>query len=66
MRKGHIVTRRKTPVRQFAVMVGTTTRLVTSGDVVDRAAYEALVAAGAVVSAESGQDEAPPAREDDD
>ncbi|HOK90626.1 MAG TPA: hypothetical protein PK379_11430 [Candidatus Hydrogenedentes bacterium] len=49
MRKGHIVHRRGRKVRQYLVSVDGSTRLVTSGDVVDRATYEALVAAGCVV-----------------
>lgn len=49
MRKGHIVQRRGRKVRQYLVSVDGSTRLVTSGDVVDRATYEALVAAGCVV-----------------
>lgn len=48
MLKGSIVERRRGPVRQYGVTVNGSTRLVTSGDVVDRATYDALLAAGAV------------------
>ena len=48
MKKGAVVQRRGRPIRQFAVTVNMTTRVVTSGDVVDRETFEALVAAGAV------------------
>ncbi len=48
MLKGAIVNRGRTQIRQFAVMVGGSIRLVTSGDKVDRSTYEALIAAGAI------------------
>ena len=48
MKKGAVLQRRGKPIRQFAVTVNMTTRVVTSGDVVDRDTFEALVAAGAV------------------
>jgi len=48
MKKGAILQRRGKPIRQFAVTVNMSTRVVTSGDVVDRETFEALVAAGAV------------------
>lgn len=48
MLKGAVIQRGKKTVRQFAVMVGTTMQLVTSGDTVDRPTYEALLAAGAI------------------
>jgi hypothetical protein len=48
MLKGSINTRRGKPIRQYGVTVNGATRLVTSGDLVDRQAYEALVAAGVV------------------
>lgn len=48
MLKGSIYKRRKQTVRQFGVTVNGATRLVTSGDVVDSATYNALLAAGAV------------------
>jgi hypothetical protein len=50
MKKGAQLHRRGRPIRQFAVTVDMCTRVVTSGDVVDRATYQALVAAGAVES----------------
>lgn len=48
MLKGSIYQRRKQTVRQFGVTVNGATRLVTSGEVVDRQTYDALVAAGAI------------------
>lgn len=48
MKKGAVLQRRGKPIRQFAVTVNMSTRVVTSGDVVDRDTFEALVAAGAV------------------
>ena len=48
MLKGSFCKRRKKTVRQFGVTVNGATRLVTSGDVVDRETYEALLAAGAI------------------
>ncbi len=48
MVKGSIYKRRNGMVRQFGVTVNGSTRLVTSGDVVDRATYRALLQAGAV------------------
>jgi len=48
MKKGAVLQRRGKPIRQFAVTVNMSTRVVTSGDVVDRETFEALVAAGAV------------------
>jgi hypothetical protein len=48
MIKGSIYKRRNGLVRQFGVTVNGSTRLVTSGDVVDRATYRALLQAGAV------------------
>lgn len=48
MVKGSIVKRRGGEVRQFGVTVDGSTRLVTSGDTVDRATYDALLAAGAI------------------
>ncbi len=48
MKKGAVLQRRGRPIRQFAVTVNMSTRVVTSGDVVDRETFEALVAAGAV------------------
>ena len=48
MVKGNLVERRHGPVRQFGVTVHGATRLVTSGEMVDRDTYRALVAAGAI------------------
>jgi hypothetical protein len=48
MLKGSVYPRRRGPVRQFGVTVNGSTRLVTSGDVVDRDTYNALLAAGAI------------------
>ncbi len=48
MLKGSFCKRRKKTIRQFGVTVNGATRLVTSGDVVDRETYEALLAAGAI------------------
>lgn len=48
LKKGSVLRRRGKPIKQFAVTVHTSTRVVTSGDVVDRDTYDALVAAGAV------------------
>ncbi len=48
MLKGSIVTRRGKQYRQFGVTVNGSTRLITSGDTVDRKTYEALVAVGAI------------------
>ena len=51
MLKGAVIKRRSGSVRQFAVTVGGSTRLVTSGDTVDRETYDALVAGGVVKDA---------------
>ena len=48
MLKGSTYKRRKGVIRQFGVTVNGSTRLVTSGDVVDRETYRALIAAGAI------------------
>jgi hypothetical protein len=48
MLKGAFQERQGRRIRQFGVTVNGATRVVTSGDVVDRETYEALVAAGAV------------------
>ncbi len=57
MRKGTVLQRRGKTIKQFAVTVNTATRVVTSGDVVDKAIYDALVSAGAIDPAEH---DAPP------
>lgn len=48
MLKGSITQRHGVSVRQFGVYVNGSTRLVTSGDHVDRETYEALIAEGAI------------------
>ena len=68
--KGNTVRRRGGAVRQFGVTVDGSTRLVTSGDTVDRRTYEALRAANALRDPDTdraGQNEGecPPPRETD-
>lgn len=46
MQKGNKLIRKGKPIRQVAVNVGGTVRLVTSGDAVDRHTYDALIGAG--------------------
>lgn len=46
MLKGNKLSRRGKPIRQVAIVVDGTVRLITSGDAVDRATYEALIGAG--------------------
>ena len=48
MLKGSIYPRRGGPVRQYGVTVNGSTRLVTSGEMVDEETLRALIAAGAV------------------
>jgi hypothetical protein len=48
MVKGSVYKRRSGLVRQFGVTVDGATRLVTSGDIVDRQTYDALLAVGAI------------------
>jgi hypothetical protein len=48
MLKGSICKRRRVTVRQFGVTVNGSTRLVTSGDTVDRDTYNALLAVEAI------------------
>lgn len=48
MQKGSVNYRNGAAVRQFGVYVNGVIRLVTSGDMVDRDTYEALVAVGAI------------------
>lgn len=48
LKKGALLQRRGKPIRQFAVTVNMSTRVVTSGEVVDRETFDALVAAGAI------------------
>jgi hypothetical protein len=59
MLKGNVVLRKGKPIRQLGVTVDGSTRLVTSGDLVDQETYQALLAVGAIRVA--GQ-EAPPLR----
>jgi hypothetical protein len=60
MLKGSVYRRRGGNVRQFGVTVHGATRLVTSGDAVDRSTYEALLAAGAIRPAAPPQGSGPP------
>ena len=48
MRKGHVINRGSKKVRQIGVTVDGSTRLVTSGDMVDQATYDALLRAGII------------------
>lgn len=48
MLKGNVYKRPSGQVRQYGVTVRGSTRLVTSGDWVDRDTYEALIEAGAI------------------
>lgn len=50
MVKGSVTKRRRGgTIRQYCVTVNGSTKLVTSGDTVDRQTYDALLAAGAIV-----------------
>jgi hypothetical protein len=60
MLKGSYAQRGRTSVRQTGVSVNGSTRIVTSGDEVDRATYEALLAAGAIQVAPSKAQSDPP------
>lgn len=46
MLKGNKVMRRGKPIRQVAIVVEGTVKLITSGDRVDRRTYDALIGAG--------------------
>lgn len=48
MLKGSVYRRRRGTVRQYGVTVNGSTRLVTSGDVVDDDTFHALIVAGAI------------------
>lgn len=48
MLKGSVYERREGPVRQAGVTVDGATRIVTSGEMVDKETYEALVKAGVI------------------
>ncbi len=50
MLKGNVYERPGGKVRQYGVTVNGGTKLVTSGNIVDRATYEALIVAGAIRS----------------
>lgn len=61
MLKGSKLTRRGKPIRQVAVVVSGTVKLVTSGDTVDRRTYDALIDAGVVAPARENVPDAPAA-----
>ena len=61
MLKGNICKRRRELVRQFGVTVNGSTRLVTSGDLVDLDTYRALLAAGTIRPIPSVTSEVSPA-----
>ncbi len=67
MVKGSDVKRNGKPIRQFGVTIDGSTRLITSGDVVDRKTYEALLAVGAIrersIQEISGEESGVPAGE---
>lgn len=48
MLKGATIKRGKRTIRQYGVTVNGSTRMVNSGDVVDRETYDALLAVGAI------------------
>ncbi len=48
MLKGSLTTRKGKTIRQYCVVVDGAPRLVTSGDMVDRKTYEALLSAKAI------------------
>ena len=50
MLKGNQLTRRGRPIKQVAIVVHGTVKLVTSGDMVDRKTYEALVLGGVLAA----------------
>ena len=60
MLKGSVYRRRGGDVRQFGVTVRGATCLVTSGDLVDRTTYEALLAVGAIRPAPPRKLDGPP------
>lgn len=70
MLKGYYVERKGERIRQFCVYVDGASRLVTSGDIVDRVTFKALIEAGAVEPSvepikptAASNDSAPPADE---
>jgi len=52
MLKGNKLLRRGRPIRQVAIVVQGTVKLITSGDAVDRKTYEALVLSGVLPGGE--------------
>ena len=48
MLRGNVVERPEGKVRQIGVTVGGSTKVVTSGDLIDRETYKALIRAGAI------------------
>ena len=69
MLKGATIKRGKRTIRQCGVTVNGSTRMVNSGDVVDRETYDALLAVGAIRPLEttaSGVDQQPPQSGDAD
>lgn len=54
MLKGNKLIRRGTPIRQAAVVVDGTVKLITSGDKVNRRTYDALIDAGIVAPSGHG------------
>jgi hypothetical protein len=60
MLKGAVIKRGKRTIRQYGVTVNGSTRLVNSGDVVDRETYEALLAVGAIRPVDAGAPGADP------
>lgn len=67
MMKGNKLVRKGKPIRQVAVVVSGTARLVTSGDRVDRRTYNALIGAGVLPPAgDMTRDRVLPAAEDED
>lgn len=62
MLKGARIMRGRAEIRQFAVMVEGSTKVVTSGETVERTVYEALIAAGAIRGDDTPSD-APPERQ---
>jgi len=53
--KGTVVKRRGKPIRQYNLYVNGIIKLVTSGDTVDQATYQALVKAGAVLPPQAAE-----------
>ncbi len=49
MRKGSVLKRNGAPIKQHGITIDGSTRLVTSGDIVDRKTYEMLLESGAIM-----------------